>query len=343
MFDLVTLATTYHDQHMVTASLPSSFLTSSGRHRITLRNALGESAPIDFTVTEKTTVPPVLQQLTPDSIRADTPIEGRADGSLLLQVTADELTRNTVVLWDGITLATTAHDDRTLSAQVPAQFLADPGRHAVTLRSGLGDSNALEFVVAPKTTNPPRLISVQPTVVEEGTTFSPRLDGRSTLRIEAAEVTRDTVVTFDGIALPTEQEDGRTLIASVPPEFLTRPGQHAIGLRNAQGASATVDFVVTPKPASAPVLLSLQPTRTLINAPFNPGPDGTSALVITTEHAAAGTAVMFDDTTLPTSVESERLVRASVPQEFLSQAARHRITLRNVNGRSNSIDFVVEP
>ncbi|HLH26948.1 MAG TPA: hypothetical protein VK066_30855 [Chloroflexota bacterium] len=340
-FDSVALDTTYQGPQTLTATLPASFLDNTGHHRITLTNVLGESAPFDFVVTEKTTVPPVLRQLSPASVLADTPVPGRPDGSLELQVTADELTRSTTVLWDGVGLPTTARDDRTIVAQVPAQFLLDPGRHAVTLRNSLGDSNPIDFVVAPKTTNPPRLIAIQPPSTEAGAAFGAKPDGSSTLRVEAADLTRDTVVVFDNVTLQTEQLAAGTLTASIPRDFLTLAGDHTITLRNGQGTSNAIQFAVTPRPAYAPILVSLQPSETQIDTPFNQQPDGTSTLILAAEHAVPGTTAMFDNIALPTTVESERVVRASVPQEFLSEVASHRIVLRNANGESDPLEFVV--
>ena len=79
----------------------------------------------------------------------------------------------------------------------------------------------------------------------------------------------------------------------------------------------------------------------MVGVGFNVQADGSSALAVTAEHAEPGTTVMFDSIALPTSVQSEQAVTAFVPAEFLSQAAAHRITLRNQSGESAAVAFTV--
>ena len=192
----------------------------------------------------------------------ETPFNALAhDGSSTLVVVADELTRTSTVMLDGVGLSTQPDGEGRLSATVPASFLIEPGQHAITVRTTLGESNPIPLVVAPKTTNPPTLTSLSPASTVQDRAFSPGPDGRSMLQIDALDLARGTVVVYDGITLPTEARGETTLLAAVPAEFLGSPGSHAITLRNAQGESNALEFVVASKPTFAPVLTAVQPRR----------------------------------------------------------------------------------
>src|SRR5579883_3333842 len=83
---------------------------------------------------------------------------------------------------------------------------------------------------------------------------------------------------------------------------------HRIVLRNANGESDPLEFVVVAKPAQPPVLNGLQPADTPVDTPFSEQPDGTSLLTLDVEHAVPGAVVLFDGVTLPTTVQTDTVV-----------------------------------
>ena len=105
---------------------------------------------------------PILHGVRPTSTPYDTPFDAQDDGSSLLRLDTEQAAPRTIVLFDSVVLETRYLDTATLAAVVPPGFLANPGRHTVALRDGLGESNTVEFTVTEQATRPPVLRGIEP-------------------------------------------------------------------------------------------------------------------------------------------------------------------------------------
>jgi hypothetical protein len=248
------------------------------------------------------------------------------------------LTRRTALVVDGQRLVTRLLENGQLAAEMPEDLRAPTGHRAAYLTDGIRNSNPVWWPP-----QPPVLQQLQPDSFRTNLPSGAGTANALPLTIAAENVTRTTMVLFDAVMLPTSYQDERTLVASVPPEFLTVPARHTITLRNAQGDSTPLEFVVTEDAAGPPVLKGLEPPSVHVNTAFNMQPDGRSLLRVETEQATPRTVVLFGPVTLETQYESEHALTALVPPEFLAYPVRQTITLRNSLGESNALDFVVEP
>jgi hypothetical protein len=261
----------------------------------------------------------------------------RLDGRTVL-ASGMGLTRRTALVIDGERLVTRLLDNGQLAAEIPEHLRAPAGPRDAYLTDSIRDSNAVWWPP-----HPPVLRQLQPASLRARPPSGAGTTEAVSLTIAADNVTPTTIVLFDAVTLPTSYQDERTLVARVPLEFVTVPARHTITLRNAQGDSTPLEFVVTEDAAGPPVLKALDPPATRVNTPFNVQPDGRSALRVETEQATPRTVVLFGPVTLETRYESARALTALVPPEFLTQPVWQPITLRNSLGESNSLDFVVEP
>lgn len=143
-----TLLTTYGHSAWLTALVPSEFLDRPGTYPVYLTDGLRESNRLDFIVMAKGPVP-ILLRLHPPRTRAGQGFNLQPGGQSALAVQAADATSDTVIVWGTRTLVTTYGGPTLLTALVPVELYARPGRYLVYLRNRFGESNRLEFVVEP--------------------------------------------------------------------------------------------------------------------------------------------------------------------------------------------------
>src|SRR5579883_351959 len=153
------------------------------------------------------------------------------------------------------------------------------------------------------------------------------------LVISGAGFSQHTLLVFDGVTYPTRPWAKDQLVARVPPSLLAAGGTHEAYLLDGARRSEVL--------TGPPTLLRLEPADTPADRAFNQQPDGSSALVLETEGATPGAAVLFDTVTLSTAYASQNRVTATVPREFLSQPGRHEIRLSTALGTSEPPTFTV--
>lgn len=92
---------------------------------------------------------PILRQVGPSRTAAGQGFRVQADGSSAMWLACENATADTVVVFGGRALPTTYGGPGLVTARVPPELYAEPGRHEVAIRNGAGQSGALEFVVQP--------------------------------------------------------------------------------------------------------------------------------------------------------------------------------------------------
>lgn len=99
-------------------------------------------------------------------------------------------------------------------------------------------------------------------------------------------------------------------------------------------------------PSVAPLkLLALFPPNARRGQGFNIQPDGTSALSVTAEKVTLDTVIVFNGEQLLGTVCSPDMksVAALVPAKLYSQPGQYKVYLKNSNGESNRLLFIVNP
>jgi uncharacterized protein (TIGR03437 family) len=160
--------TTFISPTTLMAQITADDLIGVGPVNITVFNPApqgGESNPIVFNVRPATAPPPVLNNISPNTIAA---------GSAAFTLTANgsSFTSNSVVNWNGQPLMTAFGSAAQLTAQVPANLVANQGTASVTVVTpapGGGTSGAVTFTIGPAGNNPvPVITTLNPPAVGVG-------------------------------------------------------------------------------------------------------------------------------------------------------------------------------
>jgi hypothetical protein len=92
---------------------------------------------------------PVLLRLHPSRTRSDQIFNIQPNGQAALAVDTENATPDTIIIFGNVPLTTTYGGPTLLTAIVPRELYAQPGRYTVHLRNRAGESNRLEFIVEP--------------------------------------------------------------------------------------------------------------------------------------------------------------------------------------------------
>ena len=163
---------------------------------------------------------------------------------LLLTITANEFDAATVtVAWNGAALDAGVVDSTTLTATVPAPFLATAGAAAITLTDAVnGPSEPFTFTIE----NPaPVIDTVLPDMSVAGASFTVTLAGSGFVS--------NTQVALGAVPLWVIEQTTTTLSVIGPSDTFTTPGVYTLTASNAApgGGSASVPFTIMPgSPAS---------------------------------------------------------------------------------------------
>jgi IPT/TIG domain len=149
------LATSQVNANALTATVPANLLTA-GSYPITVASNGTTSAPATFTVNTGVAI----DTLTPSLLQT-----GMAPSSLVpLLVTGANFGQDAVVSWNGTNLTTVVDDAATLTAQIPATFLAAPASVAITVTTGGTTSAPATFTI----TDGPAVTALSPASVIAG-------------------------------------------------------------------------------------------------------------------------------------------------------------------------------
>ncbi len=214
----VPVVTTYLSPQSVSFVLPSYYVTTSQTLSLYVSNAAGYSNSISIAVLSPT---PVLTAISPSSIIAGAP-------SFLLTLTGANFTGSLTVIVNGVSHATSGSSGPTLSVNLNAAEVANPGSLAVTVVTpapGGGTSAPLQLQVLPAgnrirtlgyattdlVTDPVR------TMVYASVSASSTLGPNSLIAVDPTQGTVVTTATLNGtpdrIAI---SDDGAYLYVSLP-------------------------------------------------------------------------------------------------------------------------------
>ena len=163
---------------------------------------------------------------------------------LPLTITATDFDTATVtVVWNGVALDAGVVDSTTLTATVPASFLATAGTAAITLIDAVsGPSEPFTFTVL----NPaPVIDTVLPDVSVAGAPFTVTLTGSGFVS--------DTQVALNAAPLSVVEQTTTTLTVIGPSETFTTPGAYTLTASNAApgGGVASAPYTITQGPPFA--------------------------------------------------------------------------------------------
>jgi flagellar hook capping protein FlgD/IPT/TIG domain-containing protein/alginate lyase len=232
-----------------------------------------------------------------------------SSGPVGTQVTVQgsRFTGTTAVAFNGVTASFTVDSDTRLRATVPAS--ATTGRIGVTSVQGTGTS-ATSFVVL----RPPTLAGFSPTTGPVGTRVT----------LTGAGFSGTTAVEFNSTAAQFTVLNDSVIEAQVPAAASSGP----IRVSNPAGNVITAAIFTVTLPPPLPVITFFSPTS---------GVAGT-VVDIHGRNLAAATATAFNGTAAAFSVQSDTLVRATVPPG----AGTGRITVTTPLGTGTSVtNFVV--
>jgi len=224
--------------HLI-ARVPASVTAVSGTHPVQVRNEGGNRS--NLVTLSIIPPPPTLISITPRVV-----IVG--GGAFTLFISGLNFDPGAVALIDGTAVATTFAGSMELKATVPASVTATLGSHALVVRNSDGkQSNSAALEVIPPATV---ITSLSPASAVAGApTFG--------LVIKGSNFRATCTAYFDGTELPTIFKSQSELTAQVPASAVSRPGVHAVSVRNAdEFPSNDAVFQVHPDP---PVVESIDP------------------------------------------------------------------------------------
>lgn len=203
--------------------------------------------------------PPVLVGLEPDFIVSGIGCNVQLSGDSAIAIRARHAAPATVLKLDGRPMATTRASETYLTAVIPKELVAAPGRYTVQLSCWTGESASMVLVVGTDAERashesqriqpadrPLRLVDLHPSEVEAGVGFNVQPSGDSAIGVGCENALPGTVIVFDGSPLPTSYGNDGMLTALIKGELLARPRTVEVWLRYGQSESNRLTFTITP-------------------------------------------------------------------------------------------------
>ncbi|WP_191330423.1 IPT/TIG domain-containing protein [Frigoribacterium sp. ACAM 257] len=291
----------------------------AGTVPVTVTNAGGTSAPLDFTYEAAPVTAPVLATIDPD--------EGPAGGGTAVTVTGTGFLAGSTVSVDGsapITPTAIASDGTSLTYTAPAHVA---GTVPVTVTSTGGTSAPLDFTYQPAPPTAPVLETIDPATGPAG--------GGTVVTVTGTGFTAGSTVTIgDTTGLVPDSVDpaGTSLTFTTPPNAA---GDVTVTVTTAGGTSAPLPFTYTAPPAGAPVLTTIAPTS---------GPvGGRTVVTLTGSGFLPGSTVSIGDTTglVPDSIDlTGTTLTFTTPA---NAAGATTVTVTNLAGTSPPLGFTYLP
>ena len=246
-FNGTALSTSFVNGGQLTATVPANLVAAAGAFPVTVSTpGAGVSAPVNFFVV------PAISGLSPASVAALSP-------AFTLSVTGATFAANSVVSFNGTPLTTTFSNSGLLTATVPANLLTAAGAFPVVVTTpNVGASAPVNFIVNPTITGlSPASVpagSAAFTLSVTGATF---FGGQAPTNFPSARSANirslpsanslSSVVSFNGVNLPTTVVNANLLTATVPANLVTTAGAFPVVVINpGNSVSAPATFTVTP-------------------------------------------------------------------------------------------------
>jgi len=302
------LTTTFGSSTSLTATVPSTLLTTAGSFSITVKNPdNGTSGPASFTVSAQSV--PTITSLNPSSA-----IQNGA--GFTMTVTGTNYVNGAIVYWGSTALTTTFGSSTSLTATVPATLLTTTGSFSIIVKNpDNGTSGPATFTVnAPS----PTITNLNPSsATQNGAGF--------TMTVTGTNYVNGAVVYWGSTALTTTFGSSTSLTATVPSTLLTTAGSFSITVKNPSGStSGPATFTVN----ALPTITSLNPSSATQNgAGFT--------MTVTGTNYVNGAIVYWGSTALTTTFGSSTSLTATVPSTLLTATGSFSITVKNPSGATS--------
>ena len=273
---------------------------------------------------------PSLASISPNSVAA-------GSSSFPLTVTGKNFVNGSQVMLGTAPMVTTFVNSTTLTASIPASFVAKPGTVQVSVTTagpGGGPSNALPLTIT-STGNPvPTLTAVSPNSATAGMPTAVPITLTGTNFVPGADAT------WAGISLPTTFVSSTQLTSVIPPGLVTTAGSVPITVVNpgpGGGTSGAVSFTIT-LAGNPPTLTSVLP---------NSATAGTQTPVSITLKGSgfvAASQAMFGTAPIATTFVDATTLMATVPITLLNTPGTVQVTVVNPGpggGTSGQVPFTI--
>jgi len=202
-------------------------------------------------VTEKEKSPTMpeakIDRVVPDKVVEGQPFQQQPNGSSALSVLGSNLVRGSRIKLNGMPLETASGDGASLAALIPTEMFSKPGNYIVTVETPDGRAtNALTWIVLPKTGPAPEIRSMHPDTTKAGKGFNVQPNGVSAMGIVGINFLPGAKILIDGKEMETSFGNTDQLGAVVVSSAFARAGKYKVIIKNPDGKlSPPKDFVVT--------------------------------------------------------------------------------------------------
>jgi len=274
---------------------------------------------------------PTIATISPTSISAGQP-------TFTLTVTGYNFTPASTVNWNSSPLVAIFLNTNTLTAQVPAGLIQNPGTSDITVTTpqpGGGDTLALTFVINPVASPTPQISSTSPSSVVAG-------NGAAILNINGTNFVTQSVVNVGNIALPTTFISSSFLEVTLPASSVETAGVLQLTVVNPAspspggGSSKPYSFPVN---NPVPGIVSISPTSVAA---------GVSAtnVTVTGTGIVSNSVVLINGAARPTVATSATTASVQLNAGDFVAGGIDQIQISNPSpggGVSNAAQFAVDP
>ncbi len=316
------LATTYVNSSQLTATVPASLVATTGTAAVSVQNPGGTtSGTVQFTITPSAAI--TVTSVTPNTApAASTPVAIVVSGTNFCTISGNT---GAVATFNGTSLQSTVSGN-TVNALIPANLLTNAGTGAIGVTNPAACANSGNSTnTVPFTVVAPTLTAVSLSQIIVGApSFLEGAVGANFVPGSVLQWTRNGVITN----LATTYLSPTQLSAQVPSSLLTTAGNATLSVVNLPGTavSGTLPFVIV-----APfTVTSVAPTSVPAGSAATPIViAGTDLCVISGNSGTIGT---FNGTPLPTTVNDDGTVSATIPANLLTTVGVAAIGLQNPAG-----------
>jgi|GEM_PF-1490503 len=182
----------------------------------------------------------------------------------------------------------------------------------------------------------PHLDSLIPVETVAGRSFQTQPNGEAALVALGTNLTPQSRLRFNGRALESQVSEGR-ISALVPRELYAREGMFPVSVETPDGAvSNSLPFYVLGTTGPPPAVGKLYPSEFEAGKPFNVQPDGRSAMGVTGERFLPGAVIEIDGQEQVTAYSGSTQLSALVPKKIADKPGRHKIVVRNPDGKRSA-------
>jgi hypothetical protein len=314
----------------MTATIPSSYLTTAGMLTVSVENpdtgSFGGKSTDFLSFTVENPVP---------TVTSSSPTTAQAGSDAFrLNVTGTNFVSTSSITWNSETLLTIYDSPTQLHATVPAErlFLGDVAVGVTSPAPGGGSAGTVTFRVSDPTV--PAITTIVPTSVPVGS-------GSQTLTVTGTSFRDGASLQWNGVAVTTETVDNATLRATLDSSYWVNARTVPITVSNPFPATATSPSVSVSIVNPSPVLASVTPVR------VGAGSGDLSLTATGSEFVNNSTpsTLYWNNTALSTSYTDGETLVAVVPSSLLRAPGVATLTVRTAGpggGTSSGQAFTVE-